>query len=170
MLSNEPDGACDAAPPTEVLPTGWYEVAIRVSIDGHDRLFFAREDTILRGRERRLSVARRARGGRAAALPGPRHAVGRRPLSCVPLGPRRSRPRRAAPAGDGSLAAWFPRRGVKYRHYFDVYERHPRAPRFGRASGEAFEHHCLRRGVPVSSATARLRARTRQPVFVAETG
>ena len=44
--ATEPDGACDAAPPTEVLPTGWYEVAIRVSIDGHDRLFFAREDTI----------------------------------------------------------------------------------------------------------------------------
>ena len=41
----EPEGACDAAPPTEVLPTGWYEVAVRVSIDGHDRLFFAREDS-----------------------------------------------------------------------------------------------------------------------------
>ena len=80
---------------------------------------------------------------------------------------RRARP---APAGDGSLAAWFNAYGaaaagplvVKYRHYFDVYERHLsrfRGRRFKLLEvgiayggsvrmwrawlGEAFEHHCL---------------------------
>ena len=113
----------------------------------------------------------------------------------MPLGPRAAAARAAALTGDGSLAAWFNARGaaaagplvVKYRHYFDVYERHLsrfRGRRFKLLEvgiayggsvrmwrawlGEAFEHHCLDvdpATVARVGATARLgRAPPRQPV------
>ena len=179
--ATEPDGACDAAPPTEVLPTGWYEVAIRVSIDGHDRLFFAREDTISAAAAGFCDAHAAASGDCPSVLAARAAAVLQRCPVLVMLSDddhslacrwvrAPQPPARPAPAGDGSLAAWFNAYGaaaagplvVKYRHYFDVYERHLsrfRGRRFKLLEvgiayggsvrmwrawlGEAFEHHCL---------------------------